>query len=129
MHQNKELSEYESLDRYITNYTADRNASGGEDDGADQRPAKRWWQFWKSSPVPSLSTHLTTERGAVPATWLDTAVTQGLSSEDIEIRRKRFGYNELVAEKENYLAKFASYFQGPILYGLYFRFTLLLGGR
>jgi H+-transporting ATPase len=48
---------------------------------------------------------------------LDTTLNPGLSSHEVETRRKRFGWNELTTEKTNWLKQFLSYFQGPILYG------------
>jgi H+-transporting ATPase len=44
---------------------------------------------WKKVPVQSTKTR------KVPQSWLETDMSQGLSSSDIDGRRARFGYNEL----------------------------------
>ena len=52
-----------------------------------------------------------------PDEWLETDLRSGLSSSDIEPRRKKTGWNELVTEKTNIFIQFIGYFRGPILYG------------
>lgn len=47
---------------------------------------------------------------------LNSDIRQGITTHEVENRRKRFGYNELATEKTNLLKQFLSYFQGPILY-------------
>lgn len=108
-----ELPEYEALDRFITKYDA-----SGEQKSAEEEEAK-------NKKVPSLlklmfSGDLEVENNqnlVPPDSWLDTDMRQGISSHDVEERRRRFGWNELTAEKENQLRKFMGFFQGPILYG------------
>lgn len=108
-----ELPEYEALDRFITRY----DASGGQN--AEDEEAN------KKKKVPSLlklmfSSDLEVEQNqnlTPPDAWLDTDMRQGISDHDVEERRRRFGWNELTAEKENQLRKFMGFFQGPILYG------------
>uniref|UniRef100_A0A093V076 P-type H(+)-exporting transporter n=1 Tax=Talaromyces marneffei PM1 TaxID=1077442 RepID=A0A093V076_TALMA len=51
-----------------------------------------------------------------PDEWLLTEIKQGLSEAEVAKRRRRSGWNELISQKENPIAKFMSYFQGPILY-------------
>jgi hypothetical protein len=53
----------------------------------------------------------------VPEEWLEADIKQGISNQDVENRRKRFGWNEIVTEKENLFIKFLMFFTGPILYG------------
>lgn len=48
---------------------------------------------------------------------LDTDIRQGLFTNDVEARRRRFGWNEISTEKTNWLKQFLSYFMGPILWG------------
>jgi H+-transporting ATPase len=111
-----DLSEFEALDRYITNAEQERRASLASSARTVKPP--KWWQFWKTDPEPPLPT-LTPNAalGKPPDSWLETPINTGLSSNDIEERRKRFGWNELKSEKENVLEKILSYFRGPILYG------------
>lgn len=73
-------------------------------------------QFWRSKPESE-------EAGAgddatVPDEWLEADIKQGISNNDVESRRKRFGYNEISTDKENLFIKFLMFFTGPILYGM-----------
>lgn len=112
----KNLSEFEALDKFITSYDASGQQVGGEGDPkADKVP---WWKFWKSSEGDDTDQSADKE-GKPPAAWLETDIRQGVQSSQVEERRRHFGWNELTAEKENQLAKFLSFFQGPILYGRY----------
>ena len=101
----------------------DEDRGGGE----DQEMKRLWYMPWKK--VPALST---TAR-KVPQSWLETDMSQGLSLAEIDVRRARFGYNELeryvdrrLAEmhidfvyspRVNPLIQFVGYFRGPILFG------------
>lgn len=112
----EELGEYEALDRFITNFDAERRASMVSS-GGRSRKAKRWWQFWKSSAEPDEE-HPVKDEGKAPDHWLNTDIQQGVSSSQVEERRRRFGWNELQAEKQDLLRQLFGYFQGPILYGM-----------
>lgn len=107
----KNLGEYERLDRYITNGGHARQESVVDED--EHIPA---WKFWKSSTALRDAAPVSNKP---PPDWLETDIRRGITSHDVEHRRKRFGYNELTAEKVNQFAKFMSFFQGPILYGKY----------
>jgi hypothetical protein len=48
---------------------------------------------------------------------LETDIKQGISSHEVETRRKRYGWNEITTEKENLFIKFLGFFTGPVLYG------------
>jgi hypothetical protein len=109
------LDEYEALDRYITNFDAERRASMISSGGRSRKP-HRWWQFWKSSADPDKD-RPGQDEGKAPDHWLDTDLKQGVSSAQVEERRRRFGWNELQAEKQDMLRQLLGYFQGPILYG------------
>jgi H+-transporting ATPase len=102
------LGEYELLDRYIT-----RGGHQPEEELVEEHEHIPWWKFWKSGPEEDVAP----ESNKPPPEWLAADIRQGVNSSDVEMRRKRFGWNELTAEKENQLAKFLSFFQGPILYG------------
>jgi H+-transporting ATPase len=112
-----DLPEYEALDRYITNYDAERRASmvSSAEKG---RKRKKWWQFWKSSPAEHDDEHPVKDEGKAPDSWLNAHIKEGIPSSVVEERRKRFGWNELTAEKEDMLEKIFGYFRGPILYSL-----------
>lgn len=104
----KGLGEYELLDRFIT-----RGGHQPDEHVHDAPEHIPWWKFWKSSDVEDD----TPVSSKPPPEWLEADIRQGITSADVTERRKRFGWNELTAEKENQLAKFMSFFQGPILYG------------
>ncbi|KAK6083466.1 plasma-membrane proton-efflux P-type ATPase [Seiridium cupressi] len=113
-----DLPEYEALDRYITNYDAERRASmaSSAGDKSKKKKKKKWWQFWKSDPVEHTDEHPVKEVGKAPDNWLNAHIKEGIASSAVEERRKRFGWNELTAEKEDMLEKIFGYFRGPILY-------------
>lgn len=109
-----ELDEYSNLVRYISTY---RDVKGApvvaEDDGADdyddmKRP---WYAFWRKEAGPAGAI-------VIPADWLETDIHTGLSSEEVEKRRRKAGFNELADIKENLFLKFIGFFRGPILYGM-----------
>lgn len=116
---NMSNDEYSQLVRYIATYRDGRRQSvisiGSKGDGKAANPPA--WKFWKKrKPVdggPTLETF------QPPEEWMNTDMRQGLSNSEVEQRRKKAGYNELTTEKENMFLKFLSYFQGPILYGMF----------
>ncbi|KAI1803761.1 plasma-membrane proton-e [Daldinia bambusicola] len=121
-----DLNEYEALDRFITNFDAERRASLASAMGG-RRKKPKWWQFWKSSEGEPEGVPGPTDIGKPPESWLDTDIRTGLTSAQVEERRRRYGWNELVAEKENMFAKVLSYFQGPILYVMELAALLAVG--
>lgn len=50
----------------------------------------------------------------VPEELLQTDTRIGLTTHEVEQRRKRFGLNQMKEEKENLILKFLMYFVGPI---------------
>ncbi|CAJ2504028.1 Uu.00g114220.m01.CDS01 [Anthostomella pinea] len=122
-----DLGEFEALDRYITNFEAERRASLSGD--SQQRATKKpkWWQFWKSEEGEPAVEPAPSDVGKPPDSWLDTDIHQGVSSSAVEERRKRFGWNELTAEKENMFQKVLGYFTGPILYVMELAALLAVG--
>ena len=56
---------------------------------------------------------------------LEADIKQGISSHEVEQRRKRYGWNEITTEKENLFIKFLGFFTGPVLYG---KFLTLISG-
>ena len=108
------LGEYENLVRYISTYRESRRVSVAEVPEEDEKPKKRrWYMPWKRSfKGPKVDNQF-----VVPNEWLETDLKQGLSSKEVETRRRKTGFNELTTEKENFFLKILSYFQGPILYG------------
>jgi hypothetical protein len=106
----QELEEYSNLVRYISTY---RDAKGGvaaveeqEDYDEGKRP---WYAFWRkeSGPLGAID---------IPADWLETDISRGLSSDEVEKRRRKTGFNELADVKENLFLKFIGFFRGPVLY-------------
>lgn len=116
----EELDEYTALQKYISTYrdpkaAAADDAEGQAKDAADAKKGKAWWQFWRSGS--SANAKQGADPGTVPEEWLEADIKQGISSHDVETRRKRFGWNEITTEKENLFIKFLMFFTGPILYG------------
>jgi H+-transporting ATPase len=112
----QDLDEYTALQRYITGYRDPRAAVlEGDDDKHSKQKTKKAWQFWKSGGGGDEN-----PQGAddlvVPEEWLNAHINKGISSSDVENRRKRFGWNELTSEKTNLFKQFLSYFTGPVLY-------------
>lgn len=105
----KDLSEYEKLDRFITTY----DAGGGNTQVEEEQKYVPWWKFWVSDDSGDRNEF----DGKPPPAWLETDIHAGIRSSEVTERRRRFGWNELTAEKENQFRKFLSFFQGPILYG------------
>ncbi|KAL2001297.1 hypothetical protein VTN02DRAFT_1939 [Thermoascus thermophilus] len=110
--QEQNLDEYTRLVRYVSTY---REPTEVEKEAEEEGKLVRvWYAPWKKKRVrPKAAAD---ERAQYPEEWLLTDIKQGLSSEEVQIRRRRSGWNELVSEKENPIAKFLSYFRGPILY-------------
>ncbi|KAF8179363.1 E1-E2 ATPase-domain-containing protein [Mycena galopus ATCC 62051] len=110
-----EGEEYEVLLQYAQDQAALAEKHDEEDDEGEGKRKRLWYAPWKTVAVKSDK-----ERKArlslIPDDWLKTNMTQGLADNDVETRRKQFGYNELQSPKENQLLKFISYFRGPILY-------------
>lgn len=110
--ENDEKDEYLKLVKYVSTY---RESDPGEDEGEGEvREQRLWYAPWRKRKIRVKKI----DTGTYPDEWLTTDIHQGLSTSDIETRRKRAGFNELAAEKENLVAKFMSYFRGPILYGM-----------
>ncbi|KAI6786718.1 hypothetical protein KC327_g19011, partial [Hortaea werneckii] len=108
----EDLDEYTALQKYISTYKdpkAAEQAEGGNDE-EDGGSTKKSWQFWKKDT--SGPTDMT-----VPEEWLEADIKQGITNQQVEERRKKFGWNEIVTEKENLFLKFLGFFTGPVLYG------------
>jgi H+-transporting ATPase len=69
-----------------------RRREEGHGDDEDEEMQRLWYMPWKKVPVQSSTS---TKGRKVPLSWLETDITQGLSLPEIEMRRARFGYNEL----------------------------------
>lgn len=109
-----DLGEYPALDHYISNYREDRRRSVADGSESGKAKKKHWWSFGSSG---GNAQEQPTGKTGVSEAWLETDLTTGLSSEEVERRRKVTGWNELTSEKENMFAKFLGFFTGPILYG------------
>lgn len=106
------LDEYTALNRYISTARDRRRGSTSSAGGMSAKKTKKsWFKFGKKGGDAG-------EEGFLcPDEWLETDIRRGLSSADIEPRRKKTGWNELVTEKTNLFIQFIGYFRGPILYG------------
>lgn len=106
----KELDEYSNLVRYISTYR-DKVGVVEEDEQDDYDEMKRpWYAFWRKEAGPQGAIN-------IPAEWLETDISRGLSSDEVEKRRRKAGFNELADIKENMFLKFVGFFRGPVLYG------------
>ena len=108
------LTPSSSLVRFVDNYR-DPHEGEGEEEFDEQTEKRPWWAFWKGGKAGYAST--SKSDFATPTDWVKTDMKQGLSSLEVERRRKQYGWNELTAEKENMLLKFIGFFRGPVLYG------------
>jgi H+-transporting ATPase len=112
------MDEYSALQKYIQFYRDPRSSpsdpNGAHANAADAGKSKSWWQFWRSGDSKQAKPGV--DPGTVPEDMLNTDIRAGISSHEVENRRRRFGYNEITTEKTNWLKQFLSYFQGPILY-------------
>ncbi len=113
----KDEGEYANLLRYISTYR-DRRFSkapsqvSGDDVADASKPKKKniFNKIFGGGDGPG-------DLFEVPEDWVQTDINTGLSTAEVESRRKKTGYNELATEKENMFMKFLGYFRGPILYG------------
>lgn len=110
--QDQSLDEYERLVRYVSLYREPGVADIENEEGEMKRV---WYAPWRRQFVPSSES--AEAKQMFPDDWLLTDIKQGLSEAEVNNRRRRSGWNELISQKENPIAKFMSYFQGPILYG------------
>ncbi|KAK9366118.1 hypothetical protein V1509DRAFT_642018 [Lipomyces kononenkoae] len=112
------VDEYNGLLRYVSTYhdVEARSVTDAEESiyGETVIPWYAPWRAW---------THKGTKAGkgqyVVPENWVATDIKEGLSTVEVESRRRKTGWNELQSEKENMLHKFLAYFKGPILYDEY----------
>ncbi|KAJ5318051.1 hypothetical protein PENANT_c004G05031 [Penicillium antarcticum] len=105
------LDEYGKLVKYVSTF---RDANAAAQDEGDIMEKRLWYAPWKKRKVHVKK--LEGETGKFPDEWTLTDIREGLSNEEVAQRRRRAGWNELSSEKENPIAKFLSYFRGPILY-------------
>ncbi|KAJ5182944.1 hypothetical protein N7492_000560 [Penicillium capsulatum] len=105
------LDEYGKLVKYVSTF---RDAGAEQQADVEMVEKRIWYAPWKKRKIRVRRTQDTT--GQFPDDWLITDIREGLSTEEANTRRHRSGWNELVSEKENPIAKVLSYFRGPILY-------------
>ncbi|KAJ5886520.1 Plasma membrane ATPase [Penicillium subrubescens] len=118
------LDEYSALNRYISTARDGRRGSTSSAGAlSTQEKKKPFWKFWAKQGDG------VEEGWQCPDEWLETDLRSGLSSSDIEPRRKKCGWNELVTEKTNIFIQFIGYFRGPILYVMELAVLLAAGLR
>ena len=108
------LSEYAALESFISTYREDGYTKRDFDNNQKGGRHLAWWKLWQSSEKPAQQK---SDAANIPRTWLETDIRNGIEQSKVVDRRKVSGWNELTAEKENMIAKFLSFFTGPILYG------------
>jgi H+-transporting ATPase len=118
----QDMGEYGNLVRYISTYRDGRRGSTASGGGVEEKKKKApWWNRAKKGQEG--------QGFETPDDWLMTDMKAGLTSADVENRRKKTGWNELSTEKENLFLKFLSYFTGPILYVMEIAVLLAAGLR
>ncbi|KAK0934233.1 hypothetical protein LTR29_014221, partial [Friedmanniomyces endolithicus] len=124
----EDLDEYTALQKYISTYRDPRAADAAENQvkDTDEKKPKAAWQFWKSGNSDQASDK---DAGVVPEEWLEADIKQGLTTAQVEERRRRCGFNEISTEKENLFIKFLMFFTGPILYVMEVAVLLAAGLR
>ncbi|KAE8374381.1 plasma membrane H+-ATPase Pma1 [Aspergillus bertholletiae] len=128
----QDTDEYAVLDRYISNLRGSRRQSVASQSDAGVLESKKcpWWAPWRRHTQRAKgSEDGADETPSVPQVWLNTDIHDGLSAKDVELRRKKVGWNELTEAKENMFLKFLSYFKGPILYVMEMAAILAAGLR
>jgi len=107
--------EYSNLVRFISTYRDGRRKStislGSRVEDMDEEKKVPAWKFW------AKKSKATNEAFVAPEEWMLTDMHAGLTTSEVETRRKKAGFNELTTEKTNLFIQFLSYFRGPILYG------------
>jgi H+-transporting ATPase len=109
------MDEYSALQKFILLYRDPKSQPTDKDgqQAEDAGKGKAWWQFWRSGSSPKAAPQ---DPGVVPDELLNTEIRMGLTTSEIDTRRRRYGWNEITTEKTNLLKQFLSYFTGPILY-------------
>lgn len=120
-YEEEDLGEYEALVKFVSTYRDNKGGEGYEQE--DETEKKRpWYKFWAKKTDATGSFQ-------VPDTWLNTELKSGLSSQEVEQRRKKSGFNELTSEHVNFFIQFIGYFRGPILYTMEIAVLLAAGLR
>jgi hypothetical protein len=102
--------EYTALQKYISTYR-DPKAHDPNAEVIEEDVKQPWYKFGSKKKAAGA------DPGAVPEEMLEADIKQGISSAEVEQRRKRYGWNEITTEKENLFIKFLGFFTGPVLYG------------
>lgn len=114
----EDLDEYTALQKYISTYRDPKahDAEAAEANAADAGKGKAWWQFWRSGNSGAATG---ADPGFVPDEMLEADIKQGITSHEVEVRRKRYGWNEITTEKENLFLKFLGFlhWSRPLCYG------------
>ncbi|KAJ5652351.1 hypothetical protein N7507_009777 [Penicillium longicatenatum] len=118
------LDEYSALNRYISTARDGRRGSTSSAAAHSAKEGKKPWYKFGGGKTDGVE-----EGWQAPDDWLETDLRSGLSSGDVEPRRKKCGWNELVTEKTNIFIQFLGYFRGPILYVMELAVLLAAGLR
>ncbi|KAJ5538095.1 hypothetical protein N7494_007574 [Penicillium frequentans] len=118
------LDEYSALNRYISTARDGRRGSTSSAAAQSHKEGKKPWYKFGGAKGDGVE-----DGWQAPEDWLETDLRAGLNAGDIEPRRKKCGYNELVTEKTNIFIQFLGYFRGPILYVMELAVLLAAGLR
>lgn len=102
------LEEYAGLVKFVATYREEANEQAPKEDEEEGEKAPPKWKFWAKKQAATSHD--------IPESWLSTDMKAGLSETEVNERRRKVGYNELVSEHVNFFIQFLGYFKGPILY-------------
>lgn len=66
--------------------------------------------------APETSSTVTGNSCTVPDDWLNTKLEEGLTTAEVESRRRKCGFNQMNEEKDRPVRRWLGYFHGPIQY-------------
>ncbi|EIM19139.1 plasma-membrane proton-e [Wallemia mellicola] len=100
--------EYNALVEYIQNVEL-RKGDDNVEEAEEIHYRRPWYAPWKKIEIRQ-------QGKSVPEDWYTADIRHGISSSDVEPRRRQFGFNELESPEENLVLKFIGFFRGPVLY-------------
>ncbi|EGF34506.1 hypothetical protein AAULH_14306, partial [Lactobacillus helveticus MTCC 5463] len=82
----EELEEYQGLVKFVSTYRDEKDITAEREDQDETAKKVPWYKFWVKAAT-------TGEGFVVPDSWLTTNMKTGLTAHEVELRRKKVGYN------------------------------------